>query len=202
MSERWQFHKFFGSPNVQQEIFEFWGMGRSPKRQSKSWNKKRIKETKNNKQGFNRDFARHLSAWSVIRKRITNRVSIRRSHGVLNLYSNTISYSTDFGRFPGEFPGKMNVKKKHDYFIFYFAFHGPPTVPSRTTGGHGPHFRNDWHRECFLVICYHDYWIHLLITVFNLDGQTCKDEDSRVWDVSQRSWQILKVWWNGNYISY
>ena len=56
----WQFHKFFGSPNVHQEIFEFWGMGRPTKRDLKR------QKNKNNPFNYNRDFARHMSARSLI----------------------------------------------------------------------------------------------------------------------------------------
>ena len=56
----WHFHKFFGSPNVHQEICEFWGMGRPPKRHLKQ------QKNKNNPFNYNRDFARHMSARSLM----------------------------------------------------------------------------------------------------------------------------------------
>ena len=59
MWEMWQFHKFFGSPNVQQEIFQFSSMGRSPKRHLNG------QKNKNNQQGCNRDFSRLMSARSL-----------------------------------------------------------------------------------------------------------------------------------------
>ena len=63
MREMWQFHVFYGSPNVQQEIFEIvhleifeiWVMGRPPKRHLKWQNKNK---TKNNPFNNNREFAR------------------------------------------------------------------------------------------------------------------------------------------------
>ena len=63
MWEMWHFINFSAVRMciVQQEIFEFWGMGRPPKRQSKSCNNKKKKQ-----QGFNRDFARHMSARSPL----------------------------------------------------------------------------------------------------------------------------------------
>ena len=82
ISEMWQFAKIFGRPNVQQEILEFWGMGRSPKRHL-MWQKNNKRQgiwpdyvgsVPNNLYSFNRDFARHMSARSLKRINITNTI--------------------------------------------------------------------------------------------------------------------------------
>ena len=67
--EMWQFHKSFGNPNVQPEIFGVW---EGPQKGSRTH--VIIKEATNNKQqGFNRVFAQHMSARSLNNQHSYNR---------------------------------------------------------------------------------------------------------------------------------